>query len=59
MKTMLVGERSGRLESSRAEVEHYPRDTHSDQAREVQLWDCPRTAAKILPEIPLDTKEQT
>jgi len=38
----LGAEKSGKLESSQAEMKHYLRETHSDSLREDSLGDCKR-----------------
>jgi len=40
--TLLGAEKSGKLESSQAEVKHYLREPHSDSLREDSLGDCER-----------------
>jgi len=40
--TLLVAEKSGKLESSPAEVKQYLRETNSDSLREDSLGDCER-----------------
>ncbi|XP_021365777.1 uncharacterized protein LOC110458420 [Mizuhopecten yessoensis] len=58
-KTLLGGERSGRLDSSTADIEQHLRETHGDEDRGIPLGNCPRIEAEEPPEFPLDTKEPT
>ena len=56
---LLSDEKSGKLESSQDEVEHYLRETHSDPHRSEPLGECGRIQPAEDPVIPLDMKEPT
>lgn len=58
-KNLLSEEKSGRLESSQEEVEHYLSETHSDPHHHESLGICDRIQAEDVPDVPLDMKEPT
>ncbi|XP_060080104.1 uncharacterized protein LOC132559494 [Ylistrum balloti] len=58
-KTLLGGVRSGRLESSTADIEQHLKETHGDEEREIPLGECPRIEVEEPTEFPLDIKEPT
>ena len=54
-KTLLEEEKSGKLESSKEDVESYLRETHSDPEREEPLGTCDRIQPEELPTMPLNS----
>ena len=58
-KTLLGGEKSGRLECSKEDIEQYLAEVHSDPRREEQLGVSPRICPEDPPTLLLDMKEPT
>ena len=58
-KGLLDGEKSGKLECSKAEIEKHLEDTHNDSNRDNPLGQCPRIVPEDLPEFAMDTSEPT
>ena len=58
-RDLLGGEKSGKMESSKIEVEQHLRDVHSDPKRHDPLGNCDRVFPVEEPSIPLDLKEPT
>ena len=56
-KTLLGGEKSGKLMSSKEEVETHLRETHSDSRRGLPLGECDKIMPEQLPSIPMNEKE--
>ncbi|XP_060082190.1 uncharacterized protein LOC132561508 [Ylistrum balloti] len=57
--SLLGGERSGRLQASKEEIEQHLRETHSDAGKNKPLGECERIPLEDEPTFQLDEKEPT